>query len=248
MRITYIAIGDEILHGETREGNGAFFAETLGALGLNLDEMRVVGDEASSTIKAVQELAAEPSLIVTSGGIGPTDDDGTREAVSRAAGVPLEVNEEVAAVLAERYARLGRPHHDANRRQAGIPRGADILENPFGTAPGFAVEVGRSVVAVMPGVPREFRAMLGAFLPGLLQRCGVAFEEREEVTLRVFGTTEAELQGILGDLPGYDGVHVRSLPPRARVATPELTATQPARPSAGGSSARTRRSASRRRC
>ena len=116
MRITYIAIGDEILHGETREGNGAFLAETLGALGLTLDEMRVVGDEASSTIKAVKELAAEPSLILTSGGIGPTDDDGTRAAVANAAGVPLEVNEEVAAVLEERYARLGRPHHDANRR------------------------------------------------------------------------------------------------------------------------------------
>ncbi len=220
MTVAYLAIGDEILRGETREGNGHTLAGHLTRRGLQIERFEVVADERTAIVERVRALATQSRLIVISGGLGPTDDDGTRTALADAAGVPLALDPDLEAALERRYANRGRRFMSANRRQAHIPTGARALANPDGTAPGFAVTVGEATAACFPGVPREFDAMVDHHLDELLAGVGVQATLRAEHTLRVFGITESDLQTRLSGLPGYDQVSVRSLPrfPEIRLA------------------------------
>jgi molybdenum cofactor synthesis domain-containing protein len=158
-----LVIGDEILSGRTRDTNTNYLATQLTQAGIRLAEVRVVPDEAAAIIAALNALRAGYDHVFTSGGIGPTHDDITADAVAAAFGVEIGPHPEAMARLAAHYARAGIEFNAARQRMARIPQGASLIDNPVSTAPGFHI----GNVHVLAGVPNIFEAMLASVLPGL---------------------------------------------------------------------------------
>jgi molybdenum cofactor synthesis domain-containing protein len=158
-----LVIGDEILSGRTRDSNLHHLARELTAKGIDLREARVVADVEADIVAAVNALRARYDHVFTSGGIGPTHDDISADAVAAAFGVPLAVREDARAVLATNYADPENELNDARLRMARVPEGATLIDNPISKAPGFTV----ANVHVMAGVPAIFEAMLAGLLPRL---------------------------------------------------------------------------------
>ncbi|PRX37063.1 molybdenum cofactor synthesis domain-containing protein [Meinhardsimonia xiamenensis] len=158
-----LVIGDEILSGRTRDSNMHHLARKLSEAGIDLREVRFVPDEAEAIIAALNALRHAYDHVFTSGGIGPTHDDITADAVAAAFGVPIDVREDARAILAEHYARNGIEMNAARLRMARIPEGATLIENPVSAAPGFSL----GNVHVMAGVPAVFEAMVASLLPRL---------------------------------------------------------------------------------
>ena len=155
-----LVIGDEILSGRTRDSNLHHLAGELTRHGLRLVEARVVADDHDAIVAAVNALRARVDHLFTSGGIGPTHDDITADAVAAAFGVPIGVREDARALLAAHYARAGLEFNAARQRMARIPDGAALIDNPISAAPGFTL----GNVHVMAGVPAIFEAMVASVL------------------------------------------------------------------------------------
>lgn len=158
-----LVIGDEILSGRTRDANMYHLAGLLTDAGITLAEVRVVSDDTGAIIAAVNALRAQYDQVFTSGGIGPTHDDITAEAIAQAFGVPITIRADARALLQAHYERAGSPLNDARLRMARIPDGASLIDNPVSTAPGFTLQN----VHVMAGVPAIFQAMIASVLPTL---------------------------------------------------------------------------------
>ena len=158
-----LTIGDEILSGRTRDSNMPHLAEALAARGIALRETRVVPDDAGEIVAAVNALRARYDHVFTSGGIGPTHDDITADAVAAAFGVAIDVREDARAILASHYANPEVDLNPARLRMARIPDGAALIDNPVSKAPGFSL----GNVHVMAGVPSVFQAMVAGLLPTL---------------------------------------------------------------------------------
>ncbi|MFX0541488.1 competence/damage-inducible protein A [Roseovarius sp. S4756] len=158
-----LVIGDEILSGRTHDSNTHHLAGMLTEAGIDLREARVVSDTEAAIISAVQTLSARYDHVFTSGGIGPTHDDITADAVARAMGRKIDVREDARAILAEHYDRAGIELNEARLRMARIPDGATLIDNPVSAAPGFIL----GNVHVMAGVPSIFRAMVASVVPML---------------------------------------------------------------------------------
>ena len=158
-----LVIGDEILSGRTHDSNTHYLAGALTAAGIDLREVRVVSDDADAIIAAVQALSGAWDHVFTSGGIGPTHDDITADAVARAMGRSIGVREDARAILAAHYEKSGTELNKARLRMARIPEGATLIENPISAAPGFIIEN----VHVMAGVPSIFKAMVASAIPTL---------------------------------------------------------------------------------
>ena len=158
-----IVIGDEILSGRTKDVNIGAVADFCTDLGIDLTEVRVVSDEMDAIVEAVNALRAKYTYVFTSGGIGPTHDDITADAVSRAFGVALPINPQARAMLEARWKESGTEVNEARLRMARIPDGADLIVNSVSAAPGFRI----GNVHVMAGVPVIMRAMLEALAPTL---------------------------------------------------------------------------------
>ncbi|PIE10811.1 MAG: competence/damage-inducible protein A [Rhodobacterales bacterium] len=158
-----IVIGDEILSGRTRDSNMHFAAGKLTEKGIRLTEARVIADDRAGIIATVRDLSKRCDHVLTSGGIGPTHDDITAEAVAEAMGAPIGVRDDARAILAAFYAGKDQPLTDARLRMARIPDGADLIDNPISAAPGFSL----GNVHVMAGVPTIFQTMLEGLLPRL---------------------------------------------------------------------------------
>ncbi|MBW7921042.1 MAG: competence/damage-inducible protein A [Rubellimicrobium sp.] len=158
-----IVIGDEILSGRTRDSNMHFLARALTRAGIDLREARVVADRSGDIVAAVNETRARVDHVFTSGGIGPTHDDITADAIAAAFGVGIGERADALAILAAHYASRGSDFTDARRRMARIPEGARLIENPVSAAPGFSL----GNVHVMAGVPSVFEAMVASVLPGI---------------------------------------------------------------------------------
>jgi molybdenum cofactor synthesis domain-containing protein len=158
-----LVIGDEILSGRTRDSNLHFLAGELARVGLDLREARVVPDVHAAIVAAVRALAASHDHLFTSGGIGPTHDDITADAVAEAMGAPIGVRPDARAVIETHYARMGVEMNEARLRMARVPEGATLIDNPVSAAPGFSL----GNVHVMAGVPRIFEAMAAGLLPRL---------------------------------------------------------------------------------
>jgi molybdenum cofactor synthesis domain-containing protein len=159
-----ITIGDEILSGRTRDANLPHLAAALADRGIGLREARVVPDVAEEIVAAVNALRARYDHVFTSGGIGPTHDDITADAVAAAFGVRIGVREDARAILASHYANPEVELNEARLRMARIPDGATLIENPVSKAPGFSL----NNVHVMAGVPAIFQAMVAGLLPRLV--------------------------------------------------------------------------------
>ncbi len=158
-----LIIGDEILSGRTRDANMHYLAGELTRIGIDLKEVRVVADATAAIAAAVNALRAAYTHVFTSGGIGPTHDDITADAVAAAFGMALHVRDDARAILAAHYDRSGLEFNAARQRMARIPEGALLIENPISAAPGFSLEN----VHVMAGVPDIFKAMVASLLPRL---------------------------------------------------------------------------------
>ena len=158
-----LLIGDEILSGRTRDANMHYLAGELTRIGIDLKEVRIVPDEMSAIIAAVNTLRAGFDHVFTSGGIGPTHDDITADAIASAFGIELTIRGEACAILAAHYERSGIEFNAARQRMARIPEGAKLIENPVSAAPGFSLEN----VHVMAGVPSIFQTMVASVLPQL---------------------------------------------------------------------------------
>ncbi|MFZ1088268.1 MAG: molybdopterin-binding protein [Xanthobacteraceae bacterium] len=158
-----LVIGDEILSGRTKDKNIGYIAEYLTALGIDLMEVRVVGDEESAVIDALNALRHRYTYVFTTGGIGPTHDDITADCVAKAFGVSIDVDPRALAIMQERLASTGTEMNDARLRMTRIPKGADLVLNKVSGAPGMWI----GNVIVMAGVPSIMQAMLDEVAPKL---------------------------------------------------------------------------------
>lgn len=158
-----LVIGDEILSGRTRDANMHFLAQELTKHGIDLKEVRIVSDDAEAIETAVKALSQAYDHVFTSGGIGPTHDDITADAIAHAFGVGIGIREDARALLEAHYEKTGLDLNAARLRMARIPDVATLIENPVSTAPGFTL----GNVHVMAGVPVVFQAMVASVLPTL---------------------------------------------------------------------------------
>ena len=161
-----LVIGDEILSGRTKDRNIGHLADIMTAVGIDLKEVRVVADEEDEIVAAVNALRGRYDYVFTTGGIGPTHDDITADAIAKAFGVPCEYDAKALALLEATYARRDLEFTEARKRMARMPRGAEHIDNPISTAPGFRI----GNVHVMAGVPSIFQAMLDNVVPTLQDR------------------------------------------------------------------------------
>jgi molybdenum cofactor synthesis domain-containing protein len=158
-----LAIGDELLSGRTKDKNIGHLADMLLLAGIDLKEVRIVADEEDAIVEALNALRTKYDYVFTSGGIGPTHDDITADAVSKAFGVACHHDEKAMALLGEMYKRREMEFTEARQRMARMPVGATHIPNPLSTAPGFNI----GNVYVMAGVPQVFQAMVYAVIPTL---------------------------------------------------------------------------------
>ncbi|MGE3954375.1 MAG: CinA family nicotinamide mononucleotide deamidase-related protein [Parachlamydiales bacterium] len=198
-----VAIGDEVLSGNTVNGNGAHIAHKLGEIGLKVVEQRVIPDQRSAIKQTLADALKTHDLVIATGGLGPTMDDNTRRSVAELLGCPLRYDEEVARRLAERYGDVDVGIKD----QATIPALAKPLHNVVGTAPGLLFEQERSVLILLPGVPVEMRSLLEReVLPYLQKRFPVGQREAVE-SLHFFQVRELEVDALMRKLaPDYPEV------------------------------------------
>ncbi len=159
MTCAVLSIGTELTRGELVNSNAAWLSAELTALGFEVIEHAVVDDDRTRIVAALRRLAQQVRVIVSTGGLGPTTDDVTTEAVASALGVQLVRDESSLEAIRRRFEKLGRTMSASNMKQADFPEGADILPNAAGTAPGFGVRVDGCVAYFMPGVPREMKRM-----------------------------------------------------------------------------------------
>jgi molybdenum cofactor synthesis domain-containing protein len=158
-----LIIGDEILSGRTRDANMHYLAGELTRVGIDLVEVRMISDQHAAIVAAVNELRARFAHVFTSGGIGPTHDDITADAIAAAFGTSIGIREDARALLAAHYQRAGHEFNAARQRMARIPADATLIDNPVSVAPGFSL----GNVHVMAGVPNIFQAMVASLLPRL---------------------------------------------------------------------------------
>lgn len=195
-----ITVGTELLLGQLVDTNTATIAAALAEVGVDVFRETSVGDNEARIAQAISEALARADAVICAGGLGPTVDDLTREAVAAATERPLELDQAVVDDLRAFFSSLGRQMSPNNARQAMFPRGATVLENPNGTAPGFAMEVADKVIAVMPGPPREMGPMLRDHVIPLLAR---KFGSQSTILTRVLRTTgvsESEIDARIADL------------------------------------------------
>ena len=158
-----LLIGDEILSGRTKDANLGWIADWLTALGIDLKEARVVSDDEADIVAALNALRARYTYVFTTGGIGPTHDDITADAVAKAFGAGIDHHPEAVTILREHFAARGLPETEARMRMARIPNGAELIPNAVSKAPGFHI----GNVFVMAGVPKIMQSMLEAVTPKL---------------------------------------------------------------------------------
>lgn len=156
-----LVIGDEILSGRTRDANMYFLAGELTKHGIDLLEVRIVSDDATAIVAAVQALSADFDHVFTSGGIGPTHDDITADCIAQAFEAHIDIRDDARALLAAHYKKTDKELNAARLRMARIPDGAVLIDNPVSVAPGFSL----GNVHVMAGVPLIFQAMVASVLP-----------------------------------------------------------------------------------
>ncbi|MEJ2208654.1 MAG: CinA family nicotinamide mononucleotide deamidase-related protein [Anaerolineae bacterium] len=200
MRAEIITTGTELLLGQIDDTNATYLARQLRDLGIDLFFRTTVGDNQARTAQALEQALARADVVITTGGLGPTVDDVTRDAVAQATGRPLVLHPELLDQIAAFFARFGARMTDNNRRQAYLPEGCIPVENPVGTAPAFIVEEERGTIITLPGVPSEMRyLMTNTIVPYLQRRLG-----RQEVLvtriLRTVALGESRIDEAIADL------------------------------------------------
>lgn len=190
-----IAIGSELLTPWRLDTNSLFITERLEELGIQVRSKLVLGDDRKAIAAAIRAALSRVTLVITTGGLGPTDDDRTRDAVAEALGRAQERDETIATGIRRRFESRGRVMPEVNLRQAQVPQGAVTLDNPAGTAPGLWIEVGEAVVLALPGPPRELNPMIERLVAGRLGDRAAATRIYRRV-VKVSGLPESEVEQI----------------------------------------------------
>ena len=192
MKACIIAVGSEMLTPFRVDTNSLVITERLNTIGYDVRLKLVVGDDTRELAEVFERALGWAEVVVVIGGLGPTDDDITREAIAGVLQAPLEVHEHVVERIRERFARRGMEMPEINRRQAMAPRGATLLDNPNGTAPGLWIERGPTAVVLLPGPPREMTPMFDVVIRDRLSaRSGGSGLFRR--VLRVTGRSESDV-------------------------------------------------------
>ncbi|MBB4953341.1 molybdenum cofactor synthesis domain-containing protein [Agrobacterium vitis] len=203
-----LAIGDELLSGRTKDKNIGHLADVMTLAAIDLKEVRIVADEEEAIVEALNALRSRYTYVFTSGGIGPTHDDITADAVSKAFGLPCVYDEKAMVLMADMYAKRGLEFTAARQRMARMPQGAEHIPNAVSTAPGFKVEN----VYVMAGVPQVFQAMLeevAKTLTGgvhILSRAIPCPYGEGEIGTALAAVQKAHPDTSIGSYPRYDGL------------------------------------------
>jgi molybdenum cofactor synthesis domain-containing protein len=204
-----LVIGDEILSGRTKDKNIGYIAEYLTAVGIDLMEVRVVGDEESAIVDALNALRHRYNYVFTTGGIGPTHDDITADCVAKAFGVSIDVDPRALAILEERVAATGSQMNEARLRMTRIPKGADLVLNKVSGAPGIWI----GNVIVMAGVPSIMQAMLDEVAPKLktgvrmLSETVLANAREGDIGSQLGEIAKANPDVAIGSYPFFDPQH-----------------------------------------
>lgn len=173
MDIEVICTGDEVLTGKIINSNFSYITQKLEDFGLAVVRGVTVGDDREELLRAFQQAGERADVVIVNGGLGPTVDDLSQEVAALAAGVELELNEEWLNRMREYFGARGRTMPENNNKQAMLPKGAELVDNPIGTACGFGVNIGKAVFYFTPGVPRElFRMLEQELVPRLLKKSG----------------------------------------------------------------------------
>ncbi|EDM73789.1 Competence-damaged protein [Plesiocystis pacifica SIR-1] len=207
VRAHLLTIGDELLAGDIVDRHKAWLGEQCRKLGIEVVRATTVRDREDEIVAAMRTAGDEVELCLVSGGLGPTTDDLTVQSAAKAAGVELERHADIVARLEAFFSRYGRELVEANLKQADLPVGATVLDNPIGTAPGFALSVGGCRLYSMPGVPRELHLMFREqVVPRLRER--FELQARARRVYRAVGRGESSLQQVIG--PVLDAARERS--------------------------------------
>ncbi len=198
-RASIIAVGSEMLTPLRLDTNSLYITEKLNELGIEVVEKTIVGDSRAELDIHVQHALGQADLVVLSGGLGPTDDDVTREVVAARLGLALDEDVEITDRIRQRFTSRGWTMPELNRRQAMVPRGAIVLPNANGTAPGLWMEHGDRLVVLLPGPPRELKPMIDALVAGpLLARVGP--ERLARRVIRITGRSESHVEELMQPL------------------------------------------------
>ena len=198
MRCEVVAVGTELLLGQVVDSNSAWIGERLAEAGIDSHFQVKVGDNLERIVLALRTALARSEAVICCGGLGPTQDDITREAIARVMDVPLERDPDMVAVIEAIFSGRGRPCPPSNARQADKPVGASFIHQTLGTAPGLVCPVGQKVLYAVPGVPHEMKDMVErAVVPDLRARSGQPATIRSR-TLRTWGLAESTLAERLG--------------------------------------------------
>jgi nicotinamide-nucleotide amidase len=188
-----IAIGSELLGWTRLDTNSLFISERLSSIGIELQSKMVVGDNRAELGRLLAQALEHADVVLLTGGLGPTDDDVTRDVVASVLDVPLDEDAAILARIQERFRRRGLEMPAVNRRQAQVPRGAIVLPNPLGTAPGLYIEHPRGTLVLLPGPPRELQPMLEALIEGPLA-ARIPPDRVYRTPLFIVGRTESHVE------------------------------------------------------
>ncbi len=185
--------GEEVVNGQTLDTNATWLAQQLNDLGFRVKETATVGDQLADLVEVFSEISKRADCCICTGGLGPTSDDLTAEALSLATGQRLIFDEDAFAAIASYFARRNRTMPETNRKQAFLPENAVRIANPVGTAPGFSLKFGRCLFICLPGVPAEMKTMFDQSVLSQLSQTFV-FESDRLITLRSVGIGESAIQ------------------------------------------------------
>lgn len=197
MKIEIITTGDELMSGLTRDGNFFWTGDALASLGFGIDFHTTVGDERDKIAEAFRIARGRADAVIVSGGLGPTPDDLTVEVAAGFIAAPLELSDIALKTMEERLASRGRTLTETNKKQAYLPRGSRVLINRWGTAPGFSFNTDGTVFYFLPGVPKEFRAMMNEYVIPELEKHDRDRKPFRSKLVKTYGLPESELARML---------------------------------------------------
>ncbi|UCD49378.1 MAG: competence/damage-inducible protein A [Phycisphaerales bacterium] len=223
-----VSVGNEVLSGRTVDTNAAHIGRQLRRIGVPVVSAHTVGDRREVIVRALELAASEADIVIVTGGLGPTDDDLTRQAFGDYLGCELELRDDLLEAIRNRFAARGMEMPQRNRIQACIPKAAEPIANEWGTAPGVAAERGGKLFFALPGVPREMEKMLDA---SVLPRLGQLAEGQAVAVqrLKCFGTGESAMAEMLGDAMDRDRNPLVNCTARIGIITLEIVATAASR-------------------
>ena len=198
LKIEILSTGDEVLNGAVVDANAAHIAQVFEERGIPVQRHSCVGDDMDALVSIFKEVGSRADIALVTGGLGPTQDDLSAEAAGQAAGMRLVLNEKALHVVERFFKKRQVPMKDTNRKQAMLPEGARMLDNPVGTAPGFSLKIGAATFYFMPGVPHEMKKMLAErVLPSIDAMDGPGGERQLMRKISIFGLPESNAAEML---------------------------------------------------